>query len=126
MVIFYRGGWSCGLWCSDGHVLHLRVHAFHIAFVGSVDPFLGCLLDFVLDLPFGDLGFAASSDVLNISHDYVHGRGLTVVRGGLIIDAQLLVSPRSVGGSGSERFTGSWVGVLVRGSLWGRELCGSF
>ena len=81
MVIFCRGGWSYGLCCSDGHVLHFRVHPFHIAFVGGVDPFLGCLSDFVLDLPFGGLGFATSSDMLNVFHYTIYGRGLTAIRG---------------------------------------------
>ena len=70
MVIFCRGGWSYGLWCSDDHVLHLRVHPFHIAFVGGV-----------LDLPFGGLGFATSSDMLNVCHYTVYGRGLIGIHG---------------------------------------------
>ena len=32
-----------GLWCSDGHILHLCVHPLNIAFVGGVDPFFGYL-----------------------------------------------------------------------------------
>ena len=81
MVVFCRGGWSCGLWYSDGHVLHLRVHQLNIALFGSVDPFLSCLSDFILYLPLGSLGFAACSDVLNVCHNTIHGRGLTAVRG---------------------------------------------
>ena len=81
MVIFCRGGWSYGLWCSDDHVLHLRVHPLHIAFVRNVDPFLGCLSDFVLYLSLGGLGFVARGDVLNVYHDIVHGRCLTTGKG---------------------------------------------
>ena len=81
MVIFCRGGWSYGLWCSDDHVLHLRVHPLHIAFVRNVDPFLGCLSDFILYLPLGSLGFVACSDMLNVCHNTIHDRGLAAVRG---------------------------------------------
>ena len=81
MVIFCRGGWSYGLCCSDGHVLHFRVHPFHIAFVGGIDPFLGCLLKFILYLPLGSLGFAACCDMLNVCHNTIHGRGLAAICG---------------------------------------------
>ena len=81
MVIFCRGGWSCGRWCVDGHVLHLCVHPLHVAFIGGVNPFLGCLSDVILYLPLDGLGFAACSDVLNVGHNNIHGWGLAAVRG---------------------------------------------
>ena len=81
MVIFCQGGWSNGLWCSDGHVLHFCVHPLNIAFVGGVDPFFGCLSDFILYLPLGSLCFVACSDVLNIVHNTLHGWGLAAVCG---------------------------------------------
>ena len=81
-------------------------------------------------LPLGSLGFAACSDVLNVSHNTIHCRGLTAVCGWAlgsvvawlvtlkqVIDAELLVSPRLVYGGGCERFPASCVGVLARVSL---------
>ena len=63
MVVFCQGGWVCGWWCSDGHVLHLCVHPLNVGFVGGVDPFLGRLSEFILYLPLGGLGFATCSNV---------------------------------------------------------------
>ena len=57
------------------------MHSLNIAFVGGVNPFFGCLLDFILYLPLGSLGFVACSDVLNVGHNTIHGRGLVAVRG---------------------------------------------
>ena len=57
------------------------MHPLNVGFVGGVDPFLGCLSDFVLYLPLGGLGFSACGDVLNVFHDTVHGWSLTAVRG---------------------------------------------
>ena len=71
----------CGLSCADGDVMHLGVHSLNVDFVGVVDPFLGGLSDFVLYLPLGGLGFTACGNFLNVCHDIVHGRCLTVVCG---------------------------------------------
>ena len=57
------------------------MHPLNIVFVGGVDPFFRCLSDFILYLPLGGLGFATCSDVLNVGHNTIHGRGLAAVRG---------------------------------------------
>ena len=56
------------------------MHSLNIAFVGGVNPFFGCLLDFILYLPLGSLGFVACSDVLNVGHNTIHDGGLSSVR----------------------------------------------
>ena len=61
--------------------MHLCMHPLNIAFISGVNPFLGCLSDFILHMPLGSLGFVACSDVLSVCHNTIHGRGLAAVRG---------------------------------------------
>ena len=65
----------------DGHVLHFCLHPHNIVFVRGIDPFFGCLGDFILYLPLSGLGFTACRDVLNVGHNTIHDRGLAAVCG---------------------------------------------
>ena len=71
----------CKARCADGDVLHLGVHPINVCFVGVIDPFLGCLSDFVMYLSLGCLGFASRGDLLNVCHDTIHGRCFSSIIG---------------------------------------------
>ena len=68
-------------WCTDGDVLHLGMHTIDICFVGVIDPFFSGLSNFVLYLPLCRMGFASSGDLLDVSHDTIHGRCFSSIIG---------------------------------------------